>query len=284
MIGRKLSYARKRFVNIFFLCLAVIFCFTACANTSAVTTAVSSTVTTGTTAASTVPSTSATAATTEQTIQKPQKKQVALTFDDGPHKTYTASIADELAKYGFHATFFVVGNRVDGTEYGGGSSLSYVLAGGNEVGIHGYTHLIHYDNCTAEEYARELGNTALAIQSFAPEYKINLMRPIGGRICDERAEECEYAIILWNVDSEDWRHKYSDSDSEEAKLQKVNTIVENVMSDVEDGSIILMHDIYESTFDAVKILLARLDAEGYEVVTVSELLGEPKPGVKYTGR
>ena len=54
------------------------------------------------------------------------------------------------------------------------------------------------------------------------------------------------------------------------------------MSQVKDGSIILMHDIYESTYDTVKILLERLHTEGYEVVTVSELLGEPMPGTKYS--
>jgi peptidoglycan/xylan/chitin deacetylase (PgdA/CDA1 family) len=108
------------------------------------------------------------------------------------------------------------------------------------------------------------------------------MRPIGRAISKTRIEESPYSIIIWNVDPEDWKHKYSSGDSEKAKKEKLDTIVSNVMSNIDDGDIILMHDIYESTYDAVKILLPLLVAEGYEVVTVSELLGNPVPGTKYS--
>ena len=101
------------------------------------------------------------------------------------------------------------------------------------------------------------------------------MRPVGGRITDERVESCEYSVIMWSVDSNDWKYK---GDGEEG----VDAIVENVTSQVKDGSIILMHDIYENTYLATKEILKWLDDEGYEVVTVSELLGNPKAGVKYS--
>ena len=110
------------------------------------------------------------------------------------------------------------------------------------------------------------------------------MRPIGGSISKTRIENSPYSIILWNVDTEDWKNKYSSGDTENKKKNKIDTIVANVMSNVSDGSIILMHDIYESTYDAVKILLPLLQAKGYEVVTVSELIGNPKPGTKYNKR
>ena len=99
------------------------------------------------------------------------------------------------------------------------------------------------------------------------------MRPVGGRITNERLSASPYSVILWNVDSEDWRYKYASGDSDTAAAEKVNKIVENVMNQVADGDIILMHDIYGSTYDATAIILERLYAEGYEVVTVSELLG-----------
>ena len=67
-------------------------------------------------------------------------KRVAITFDDGPHNVRTVKIVDELAKYGFHATFFVVGNRVDGSAYNGSSAVKYAIENGNEIAIHGYTH------------------------------------------------------------------------------------------------------------------------------------------------
>ena len=211
-----------------------------------------------------------------------QKKRVALTLDDGPHNVRTKAIVDELSKYGFHATFFVVGNRVDGTEYSGGKTLSYITEHGNEIGIHGYTHSTsaYYDVCSDETYEYEISETANAIHKYLPQYEITLMRPVGGRISQERLAESDYSIIMWSVDSLDWSHKSRENDA--VAKANIDAIVETVMSSVSDGSIILMHDIYENTYEAVKIILERLDAEGYEVVTVSELIGDPEPAVKYS--
>jgi peptidoglycan/xylan/chitin deacetylase (PgdA/CDA1 family) len=127
----------------------------------------------------------------------------------------------------------------------------------------------------------EMDKTLAAIKKISPEYNVKLMRPIGGSITKDRIDASPYSVILWSVDSEDWRYKYSTNDTNLDRAEKVETIVDNVMSTVRDGGIILMHDIYESTYDAVKILLPLLQAEGYEVVTVSELLGNPQPGTKY---
>ena len=207
------------------------------------------------------------------------KKRVALTFDDGPqhYQERTKQIVDELEKYGFHATFFVVGNRV-----AGGDALAYAVEKGNELGIHGYTHEIYYDTCSNADYDNEINKTLAAIQKAVPGYKVKLMRPVGGRMTDERIAASPYSVILWNVDSLDYEHTYKKGDSDEVAAEKVNTIVENVMSKVSDGDVILMHDIYESTFDAVVVLLAELDRQGYEVVTVSELFGDSlEPGKKY---
>ena len=79
---------------------------------------------------------------------------------------------------------------------------------------------------------------------------------------------------MWDVDSLDWKYKYSSSEDASKKEENLSVIVDNIMSAVSDGSIILMHDIYASTYDATVIILERLYAEGYEVVTVSELLGD----------
>ena len=177
---------------------------------------------------------------------------------------------------------FIVGNRADGSEHSGTAALSYVLEKGNEVGIHGYTHLYYYNSCSDERYSYEMEKTVDAIKAVSPKYNVKLMRPIGGSITGERIAASPYSVILWSVDSEDWKYKYYEDDDDTARLERLETIVDNVMSNVEDGSIILMHDIYESTYDAVKILLPLLQANGYEVVTVSELLGNPQPGTKYS--
>ncbi len=199
------------------------------------------------------------------------KKRVAITFDDGPnhYNDRTKKYVDALDQYGFHATFFVVGNRV-----AGGNALKYAVDHGNEIGIHGYTHNVYYDSCDDDAYTKEIDNTAQAIREQIPGYEIKLMRPVGGRISDHRAATSPYSIILWNVDSHDWENRYYKGISDEEADACVNTIVENVMSSVADGDIILLHDIYESTYDATLIILERLYAEGYEVVTVSELLGD----------
>ena len=210
------------------------------------------------------------------------KGRVALTFDDGPHNERTPAIVDELNKYGYHATFFVLGNRVDGTAYSGGDAMLYALQSGNEIGIHGYTHSVYYNNCSQSEYAYEMTATRQAILDRAPNADIRLMRPIGGAISEGRVSSNPYSVILWDVDSEDWKYKYKSGDGDAECREKVDTIVENVLSSVSDGSIILMHDIYESTYDATVIILSRLHEMGYEVVTVSELLGDGRAaGQKY---
>ncbi len=213
----------------------------------------------------------------------PAKKRVALTFDDGPQYANagknTQALVDELNKYGFHATFFVIGNRI-----GNGKALTYAVENGNEIGIHAYTHGsgIYYDDCSDETYNYEVNTTRDEILSVLPNYNIRLMRPIGGEISPERIQSSPYAIINWDVDSNDWNYRYSPYESDEESAQKVDAIVENVMSKVRDGSIILMHDIYQSTYDAAVIIMQRLYEEGYEVVTVSELLGDnPEPGRIY---
>ncbi len=212
-------------------------------------------------------------------------KRVAMTFDDGPHNVRSKKIADELAKYGYNATFFVVGNRVaDVGEkkhvYDGAEAVKYVASKGNEIGIHGYTHNVYYNKCEESVYKAELADTKKAITSVVSGADVRLMRPIGGAITQERVESCPYAVIMWSVDSEDW--KYRDASDDETAKKNIDTIVDNVMSVVKNGDIILMHDIYDNTYEAAKVILKQLNQQGYDVVTVSELLGSPEAGKKYS--
>ena len=208
------------------------------------------------------------------------RPRVALTYDDGPHNVRTKLIVDELDKYGYHATFFVVGNRVDGSEYNGGSAMVYAAEHGNEIGIHGYTHAsgISYKSCSDERYEYEISMTMQAIQTKIPGYEVKVMRPFGGSISSTRVAESPFAVVNWNVDTLDYENKYDEGD-----LEKISVIVENALSDIEDGDIILMHDIYNNTYEATVIILERLNAMGFNVVTVSELLGDNlQTGVLYT--
>ncbi len=204
--------------------------------------------------------------------REPGTKYIALTFDDGPHKKYTRLIVDKLNEYGAKATFFVVGNRIDASTK---DAVKYLVDQGNEIAIHGYTHSVYYNKCDDATFDYELSQTAKVIkQTTGVDAK--LMRPIGGSITNARVQSCGYSVILWNVDSEDWKHK-TQTQSE------IDIIVNNVMKDVGDGKIILMHEIYENSYQALDIILRKLTEQGYKVVTVSELFGENNltPGSKY---
>ena len=208
------------------------------------------------------------------------RPRVALTYDDGPSSITTKPIVDELNKYGYHATFFVVGNRVDYTpgEDNGAEAMIYAVENGNEIGIHGYTHQANYASCSNETYEYEIYQTLQAIQARIPGYEVRMMRPVGGSISGTRVAESEFAVINWNIDTLDWEYRRPAGDAE-----AIETIVNNALKDIEDGDIILMHDIYNNTYEATVILLARLNEMGFNVVTVSELLGDDlQPGTKYT--
>lgn len=198
-------------------------------------------------------------------------KRIAFTFDDGPHWEYTKLIADEFQKYGGKCTYFVVGNRVHGQQK---EALSYVASIGNEIGIHGYTHTKYYNKCAEADYLYELQATHDIILS-ATQISPVLMRPPGGSISNSRVVSSPYSVILWNVDTKDWSYKKNTTEN-------INIIVSNILNNTTDGDIILMHDIYKNTYEAVKIALPILKEQGYEFVTVSELLGEERQtGTKY---
>ncbi len=217
-----------------------------------------------------------TARATKGPIVTPQReegtKYVAITFDDGPHKKYTRLIVDKLNEYGAKATFFVVGNRIDSST---SDAVKYLVEQGNEIAIHGYTHSVYYNKCSDATFDYELSETAKVIKQTTGVTP-TLMRPIGGNITNARVQSCGYPVVMWNVDSEDWKHK-TQTQSE------IDIIVNNVMKDVGDGKIILMHEIYENSYQALDIILRKLTEQGYKVVTVTELFGENNlvPGYKY---
>lgn len=203
-------------------------------------------------------------------------KYVSITFDDGPHAEITRKIAEKLASKGARATFFVVGNRVSGKAAAG---MQYAAICGSEIAIHGYTHTVKYSKCTDEEFEKELSLTDAVIRKYIPG-EVTLMRPIGGSILKERIPKTPYTVVNWDVDSEDWMNKSHKTPEEtEANIQ---TTVANVKAQVKNGSIILMHEIYDNSYEAFCRIIDWLYEEGYEVVTVSELLGERcVPGVRY---
>lgn len=187
---------------------------------------------------------------------------IALTFDDGPHPKNTGEILDILKDYGIKATFFVIGENVDLYP----ELIEREIAEGHEIGNHTLNHksLLKADR---EEMEREVGDFGKALnEKFG--YKTALLRPPGGSFNDAvtgYAAGNGYRIILWSVDTRDWAHT------------PVSEIKKNVLSNTKDGSIILFHDYVggkSPTPDALRAVIPGLLAEGYEFVTVSELIEE----------
>jgi len=180
------------------------------------------------------------------------KKSVALTFDDGP-SIYTEEILNTLKKYDSHATFFVLGNKIDNYN----NTIIKMYDDGNEIGNHSYNHR-WLTKLSIDEQKEQINKTQEIIKKYTG-YTPIYMRPTYGSINKKLRENINLEIILWSVDTKDWKYK------------NVNTIVENALKDVKDGSIILMHDTYKRTSEAVKILVPKLIENGYQLVTISEL-------------
>ena len=230
----------------------------------------------GETTGDTTPTVTESEPTQSTVIDEQEYKYVAFTFDDGPHDDFTKRVVDTLKEYGGHATFFVVGDRINDKS---AETIKYAYENGNEIGMHSFTHTHYFDSCDDKTYDQEVKYTKNRLSSFAG-VNATLLRPPGGLMSAERIASSQYPVILWSVDSLDWRYKTASSDEERAK--NVQTIVDNVLSAVDDGDIILMHDIYENTYLAFRVIIKTLHEEGYRFVTVSELLGDSiRSGAKF---
>lgn len=180
------------------------------------------------------------------------KKYIALTFDDGPAPA-TNEVIDALSSNNSKATFFVLGSRIKYYK----EVLLRESALGNEVGSHTYSHknLTRLDKKALES---EINSTNI-IYNEVTNKNITLLRPPYGEINDEVKKAAMLPLITWNVDTEDWLKR------------DANKISKHVLENVKDGDIVLMHDIYYETAEAVKIMVPILREENYELVTVSEL-------------
>jgi peptidoglycan/xylan/chitin deacetylase (PgdA/CDA1 family) len=188
------------------------------------------------------------------------QKQVALTFDDGPHPTITPLVLDELRARGVKATFFVIGDRVKAYPW----VLRQIVAEGHEIGNHTYSHRL-LTAMSTDLIRREVGETQAAIRN-AIGYETRLFRPPYGAFRPSaNAVFREYGlnVIRWSVDPRDWRNR-------DAAL-----ISTRVTQQSRNGAIILCHDIHRATLQALPAILDTLAAEGYAFKTVSELCGLP---------
>jgi|GEM_PF-85125 len=186
---------------------------------------------------------------------KPDKnvKKVALTFDDGPDPKTTPQILETLKKYDAKATFFMLGSRV---EYYPDIAKRIHLEG-HELGNHTWTHS-NLTKAKPDKIKNEVAKTSAIIEKVTGA-QATVFRPPYGAINQTVRTHIDLPVILWSVDTLDWKYRSS------------SHLLESVKKHTKDGSIILMHDIHQATANGLDAVLAHLQSEGYTFVTVSEL-------------
>ena len=190
----------------------------------------------------------------EQEEELPPK--VALTFDDGPHRIHTKNLLDGLRERGVKATFFVVGENIPGNE----DLIRQMEADGHLIGNHTYDHA-DISKLSDEENCRELQKTSDLVKEITG-YGTAYVRPPFGNWKDTMDCRVTMISVKWTIDTLDWKSK------------NVAEIIGKVMQQISDYDIILMHDYYETSVEAALQIVDRLQEEGYEFVTVEDLILE----------
>lgn len=202
----------------------------------------------------------------------PTKPMIALTFDDGPSKV-TARILDSLEANDARATFYMVGNRINSYP----DAVRRMEALGCEFGNHTWAHT-YLTKLSAQGIHDTLNQTSGTLQNIVGK-RTTTVRPPGGYVNDSvRQALASYGIsaVMWSIDTLDW------------KTRNAQSTINTVLSQVKDGDVILMHDLYSATADAAAVLIPELKNRGYQLVTVSELAeyrgGMQAGGVYYSFR
>lgn len=200
-------------------------------------------------------------------MEEKNKKYIAFTFDDGPSmSSSTLDILDVLKQYSIQATFFVLGYNVSKkTEI-----LNKILEEKCEIGNHSWNHEYLW-KVSDEEVLSSIKKTQAIIEENTG-IRPNLFRAPYGNF-DFRImnilKKMQFYSSAWSLDSRDWESRDKDC------------ITKKVLEEVKDGSIIIMHDIYDTTYLAVKELIPKLLKENYNIVTVSKLLELNKIKMEY---
>lgn len=197
----------------------------------------------------------------------PTRPMLALTFDDGPGEG-TIRILEELEKYGAHATFFMLGNKVPRYP----EVIKKMKDIGCELGNHSMTHA-NLSKLGAGAIQNEIGGTNAELQAIVG-VGATVVRPPYGATNDTVRANIGAPSIMWSIDTLDW------------KTRNTQATIDNVINTAKDGDIILMHDIHAPTVDAAIALIPKLINNGYQLVTVSELANargiQMENGVSYS--
>lgn len=185
-------------------------------------------------------------------IETYDKKYIAFTFDDGPSK-YTEELLRTFELNNSSATFFMLGNRMKYNE----DIVRSVYNSNSEIGTHTYSHK-RLTELSEDELYNEVNSSQIVYNNITKD-NIKYLRPPYGSYND-KIKKLGYNIVLWNIDTKDWLVKDS------------KKIYNSVINNACDGCIVLMHDIYPETIEAVKMLIPALNEMNYEVVSISNLI------------
>jgi len=205
----------------------------------------------------------------QEEVDCSQEQCVALTFDDGPSASTTPELLDILAAEEVPATFFVLGSQAQAF----GDLIAREVADGHEVGNHTWQHP-DLSALSADQVREEVEHTNEVVAEVTGSEPTALRPPYGATndTVAAVAEELGMAQVAWDIDTLDWQHH-------DPKQTVANA------AEATAGSIVLVHDIHDTTIEAVPDVIETLREEGFTFVTVSDLLGQTTPGeVYYQGR
>lgn len=192
--------------------------------------------------------------TKEDNREQTEMKKVALTFDDGPNDSYTETLLEGLEERGVKATFFLLGKEAEENP----ALVKKIYEGGHLIGNHSYSH-VNLSELSYEEALIQINQTnqiIYDITGYYPEY----IRPPFGRVKEGLSYNPEMIEVLWNVDARDW------------ETDDIGYVVQKVVADVEENGIILLHDASASSVQAAFAIVDILQEQGYNFVTVDEIL------------
>lgn len=185
---------------------------------------------------------------------EPLKKKIALTFDDGPNADYTVELLAGLKERGVKATFFLLGKEVEKSP----EIVKQMQEEGHLIGNHSYEH-VDLSKLSDAEAIKQVDKTNEAIHKITGEYP-EYIRPPFGSWKSNLDYETTMIEVMWNIDPLDWQ------------TPDTKVVVDRVIKDVEENDIILLHDASKSSVEAAFEIIDILQKEGYEFVTVEEIL------------
>lgn len=183
-------------------------------------------------------------------------KKIALTFDDGPNQNHTEDLLDGLKERNVKATFFLLGERVERFP----EIVKRIHDEGHLIGCHGYEH-VDLNKLSQEDAYAQVEKTNDLIFQITGDYPEYIRPPFGSWKQDLDAQTFMIEV-LWDIDTLDWSCK---------NVQKIESCI---IGQVKDGDIILLHDAYDTTLSATFSVIDQLKTQGYEFVTVDELILE----------